>query len=101
MTPIMMVMMVPYLMMMVIPRAPNSTMAVVMSFLPPINPFIMMLRIFSNDPPPTWQILLGLLVAFAGAAASMWLAGKIFRVGMLMFGKPPNFRTLVRWVRMA
>lgn len=101
MTPIMMIMMVPYLMMMVIPRAPNSTMAVAMSFLPPINPFIMMLRIFSNDPPPTWQILLGLLVAFAGAAASMWLAGKIFRVGMLMFGKPPNFRTLLRWVRMA
>lgn len=101
MTPIMMVMMVPYLMMLVIPRAPNSTMAVVMSYIPPINPFIMMLRIFSNDPPPTWQIVLGLLVAIAGAAISMWLAGKIFRVGMLMFGKPPDFRTLLRWVRMA
>jgi ABC-2 type transport system permease protein len=31
----------------------------------------------------------------------MWVAGKVFRVGLLMHGKPPNFATLVRWVRMA
>jgi ABC-2 type transport system permease protein len=74
---------------------------VTLSFIPPINPFIMMLRIASNDPPPLWQILLSLAVATVGALAAIWLAGKIFRVGMLMFGKPPNFRTLVRWVRMA
>lgn len=61
----------------------------------------MMLRIASNDPPPTWQILLSLAVSALGAVLAVWLAGKIFRVGMLMFGKPPNFRTLVRWVRMA
>ncbi len=101
MTPIMMFMMIPYFMMIVIPRAPNSTLAVTLSFLPPINPFIMMLRIASNDPPPTWQILLSLAVSALGAVVAVWLAGKIFRVGMLMFGKPPNFRTLVRWVRMA
>ena len=101
MTPIMMFMMIPYLMMLVIPRAPNSTLAVVLSFIPPINPFIMMLRIASNDPPPLWQIVLALLVSIAGAVIAIWLAGKIFRVGMLMFGKPPDFRTLIRWVRMA
>lgn len=101
MTPIMMFMMIPYLMMLVIPRAPNSMLAIVLSFTPPINPFIMMLRIASNDPPPLWQILLSLLVSAAGAVVAVWLAGKIFRVGMLMFGKPPNFRTLIRWVRMA
>ena len=101
MTPIMMFMMIPYLMMLVIPRAPNSMLAVVLSFTPPINPFIMMLRIASNDPPPLWQILLSLLVSAAGAVVAVWLAGKIFRVGMLMFGKPPDFKTLLRWVRMA
>ena len=101
MTPIMMLMMIPYLMMLVIPRAPNSTLAVVLSFIPPINPFIMMLRIASNDPPPFWQILLALLVSIGGAVVAIWLAGKIFRVGMLMFGKPPDFKTLIRWVRMA
>lgn len=101
MTPIMMFMMIPYFMMIVVPRAPNSTLAVTLSFVPPINPFIMMLRIASNDPPPLWQILLSLGVAALGAIVAVWLAGKIFRVGMLMFGKPPNFRTLVRWVRMA
>ncbi len=101
MTPIMMFMMIPYFMMIVVPRAPNSTLAVTLSFIPPINPFIMMLRIASNDPPPLWQVLLSLAVAAIGAVVAIWLAGKIFRVGMLMFGKPPNFRTLVRWVRMA
>lgn len=101
MTPIMMFMMIPYFMMIVVPRAPNSTLAVTLSFIPPINPFIMMLRIASNDPPPVWQILLSLGVSALGAVLAVWLAGKIFRVGMLMFGKPPNFRTLVRWVRMA
>lgn len=101
MTPIMMFMMIPYFMMIVVPRAPNSTLSVTLSFIPPINPFIMMLRIASNDPPPTWQILLSLAVSALGAVLAVWLAGKIFRVGMLMFGKPPNFRTLVRWVRMA
>lgn len=101
MTPIMMLMMIPYFMMIVVPRAPNSTLAVTLSFIPPINPFIMMLRIASNDPPPLWQVLLSLAVAALGAVLAVWLAGKIFRVGMLMFGKPPNFRTLVRWVRMA
>lgn len=101
MTPIMMFMMIPYLMMLVIPRAPNSMLAIVLSFTPPINPFIMMLRIASNDPPPLWQILLSLLVSAAGAVVAVWLAGKIFRVGMLMFGKPPDFKTLLRWVRMA
>lgn len=101
MTPIMMFMMIPYFMMIVVPRAPNSTLSVTLSFVPPINPFIMMLRIASNDPPPVWQILLSLGVSALGAVVAVWLAGKIFRVGMLMFGKPPNFRTLIRWVRMA
>ncbi len=87
MTPIMMFMMIPYFMMIVVPRAPNSTLSVTLSFIPPINPFIMMLRIASNDPPPVWQILLSLGVAATGAVVAVWLA--------------PNFRTLIRWVRMA
>lgn len=101
MTPVMMVMLVPYLGMVIIPRNPNSTLAVVLSFIPPINPFIMMLRMASNDPPPAWQVAGSLAVAAVGVVVCMWLAAKIFRVGMLMFGKPPDFRTLVRWVRMA
>jgi len=31
----------------------------------------------------------------------LWFAAKVFRVGLLMFGKPPNLRTLIKWVRMA
>jgi ABC-2 type transport system permease protein len=61
----------------------------------------MVMRISSNTPPPVWQIGLALLIGVLAAAAAMWVAGKVFRVGLLMHGKPPNFATLVRWVRMA
>jgi ABC-2 type transport system permease protein len=61
----------------------------------------MMLRMASASPPPLWQSLLSVVVSAAGAVAMLWIAAKIFRIGLLMFGKPPNFATLVRWVRMS
>ena len=42
-----------------------------------------------------------ILVGIGGVWAVVWGAAKIFRIGLLMFGKPPNLRTLIRWVRMA
>ena len=46
-------------------------------------------------------MLLSIVVGVIGAYIGLWGAAKIFRVGLLMYGKPPNFRTLLRWVRMA
>jgi ABC-type Na+ efflux pump permease subunit len=101
MTPVMLVFMLPWLMWFFIADQPNSPAAVTMSFIPPINTFAMLLRITSNTPPPVWQIWLSIGVGIVGVYASLWFAAKVFRVGLLMFGKPPDFRTLVRWVRMA
>ena len=84
-----------------ISRDPSSVFATVISFIPPINPFVMMLRITSTEPPPTWQVLLSMVVGLIGVYLSVWAAAKIFRIGLLMFGKPPNFLTLIRWLRMA
>lgn len=101
MAPIMVVIMIPWILWLPISRDPNSLFAVVTSFLPPLNGFVMLLRLTSTSPPPLWQAWLSVAVGALGGWAAIWLAAKVFRVGLLMHGKPPSFRTLVRWVRMA
>jgi ABC-2 type transport system permease protein len=91
----------PYVLAPMIARAPNSALAVVVSFIPPVNSFAMMARLASATPPPTWQVLLTMLIGLAAATATVWFAGKIFKIGLLMHGKPPNFATLIRWSRAA
>jgi ABC-2 type transport system permease protein len=48
-----------------------------------------------------WQVALSMLAGLAGVVAAIWFASKVFRVGLLMFGKAPDMKTLIRWVRMA
>jgi len=101
MTPIMMCMMIPWLLWLPITRSPNSAFATVLSFLPPVNPFVMLLRMTSTNPPPLWQVWLSIAIGIASVFAALWFAAKVFRIGLLMHGKPPSFATLVKWVRMA
>jgi ABC-2 type transport system permease protein len=101
MTPVMVVMMIPWLLWMPITQRPDSTFAVVASFLPPINTFVMMLRMTSTVPPPLWQVWVSIAIGAVSVYAALWFAAKVFRIGLLMYGKPPNFATLVRWARMA
>lgn len=101
MMPVMMTMMIPWLLWLPITRDPNGIFAVVASFVPPINTFVMMLRMSSVTPPPFWQVWLSIAVGIAGAYAALWAAAKVFRVGLLMYGKPPNLPTLWRWIRQA
>ncbi len=101
MTPVMIVIMIPWILWLPISRDPNSAFATTLSFIPPISNFVMMLRLSSVAPPPFWQPVLGILVGLAGGIAVVWFAAKVFRIGLLMYGKPPNFGTLIRWVRQA
>ncbi len=101
MMPMMMVLMIPWLLMMPISRDPNSLLAIVLSFIPPISSFVVVLRMASSSPPPFWQIGAAIVVGIAGAYASLRFAAKVFRVGLLMFGKPPSIGTLIRWARMS
>jgi ABC-2 type transport system permease protein len=48
-----------------------------------------------------WQAILSVLIGVLGVFAALWAASKGFRVGLLMFGKPPSMATLVRWVRIS
>ncbi len=101
MTPVMMMMILPYIFFMPVIRAPNSLFSTITSFVPPISPFIMIMRVSSNDPPPTWQVMAAIVLNAIAVVLFLWFAAKVFRVGLLMFGKPPNLRTLFKWIRMA
>jgi ABC-type Na+ efflux pump permease subunit len=99
-TPIILLLIVPYVLTLVIGNQPDAPFAVIMSFLPPVNAFGMMARLASSSPPPFWQVLLSLLASIVAACMTVWFAAKVFRVGLLMHGKPPNLRTLIKWARM-
>lgn len=101
MTPVMALLMIPWLTWFVIQRAPNSAIATAMSFIPGINPFVMVIRLCGSEPVPTWQIPVAIAVGLLSVVIASWAAAKIFRIGVLMYGKPPNMKTLLRWVRMA
>jgi ABC-2 type transport system permease protein len=50
---------------------------------------------------PAWQIALSMVIGFAAVFVAIWAAAKIFRVGVLMYGKPPTPATLIKWIRYA
>jgi ABC-type Na+ efflux pump permease subunit len=101
MGPVMMLLVAPYLLAPMVMRSPNSTMAVVASFIPPTNAFVMMTRLASPTPPPAWHVLIAMALGLVAALGALWFAAKVFKVGLLMHGKPPNFATLIRWAREA
>jgi ABC-2 type transport system permease protein len=99
MMPITMTMMVPWLFWFPIVRDPNSTFSMTLSFVPPMSAFAMLLRLTSSSPPPMWQVGLSMAIGCAAAAAALWFASRVFKIGLLMYGRPPNFATLIRWAR--
>lgn len=101
MMPLMLILMVPWILWMPISRNPNSLLSVALSFVPPINTFAMLLRMASSAPPPWWQVWISIAIGVGTVVVAIWFAAKVFRIGLLMYGKPPNFATLIRWARSA
>ncbi len=99
MGPIMIVLIMPLILQVPIAQDPNSVLSTVLSFVPPVNAFVMLIRMASSSPPPLWQVGASLAVGVAAVFGAVWVAAKVFRIGLLMYGKPPNFATLARWVR--
>jgi ABC-2 type transport system permease protein len=98
-TPIIMLMVIPVMFAAPIAQDPTSRFSIVMSFIPPFNTFAMLLRLASSVPPPWWQVWLSIGVGLVSVLAAVWFAAKVFQIGLLMYGKPPNLATLIRWVR--
>jgi ABC-2 type transport system permease protein len=101
MAPMTILFIIPWILWMPISQDPSSTLSVVMSFLPPVNTFAMLLRMSSSMPPPLWQVWTSTAIGVGAVFCALWITAKIFRIGLLMHGKPPNFATLLRWVRQA
>ncbi len=77
---------------------PNSPNLVVASELPLLAPFVMFTRI-AVSAVPAWQIVLSLIINLAAAAFFAWAAGKIYRVGLLLYGRPPSLKQVVATLR--
>ena len=79
-------------------RDPDSPIIAVCSFIPFFTPILMTVRLCVLPPAP-WQIAVTCLVMVLSIAAVTWIAGRIFRVGLLMYGKRPNLPELIKWIR--
>jgi ABC-2 type transport system permease protein len=92
-----MFMMVPLLTMTFIPKDPNGTLARVLSWIPIYTPFAMMNRV--NADPPLFDLIGTTILLLASTAAALWMAGKIFRIGILRTGQPPKIVEMLRWIK--
>jgi ABC-2 type transport system permease protein len=77
---------------------PSGTTSTVLSLIPFCTPLIMYLRI-SMSMPPAWQILLSIAIMAVTIYAILWVASRIYRVGILMYGKKPNLPEILRWLK--
>ncbi len=77
---------------------PSGTAATVLSLIPFCTPLIMYLRI-SLAMPPAWQILLSIAIMAVTIYAILWVASRIYRVGILMYGKKPSLPEIARWLK--
>ena len=96
--PIIMFLVLPMLMMIYVIRAPDSTVSIILSMISFFAPIIMFMRI-SILMPPWWEVALSLAILTGSILAMVWLGGKIFRVGILMYGKRPGLTEVMKWIR--
>jgi len=76
----------------------NSIWSILASLFPPCTPIIMFLRM-GSETPPLWQILLSIVLMILSILALLWFSSKLYRVGILMYGKRATLPELMRWLR--
>jgi len=76
---------------------PHGTVATVFSMVPLTSPIVMLMRIPFGV--PLWQLLLSMAILFATFFFVVWFASKIYRVGILMYGKKPTYKELFKWLK--
>ncbi len=76
---------------------PDGPLAMWCSMIPFTSPIVMMVRIPFGV--PMWELALSIAILYASAIGLAWVAGRIYRVGILMYGKKPGYKELLKWIR--
>lgn len=96
-TPITIPIILAFLVMVTVMRDPNTPLAFWFSIIPFTSPIVMMARIPYGI--PLWEVILSLVVLYASFVGMVWMAAKIYRVGIFMYGKKPTLKELYKWVK--
>ena len=97
MLPIMMPIIFSFIIMTSNVNTPDSPIMVWASIIPLSSPIVMMSRIASS--PPFWQIALSMVSLIAGFILTTWVAAKIYRTGILLYGKKASWKEMIKWMR--
>lgn len=76
---------------------PNSSISFWFSMIPLTSPIVMMARIPFEI--PTWELILSIVILYATIIGTIWLSAKIYRTGILMYGKKTSFKEMIKWIR--
>ena len=95
--PLVMMLIIPFMLMFGLFRAPDATLTVALSHIPFFSPLLMFMRI-NVLTPPLWEILLNIAVMIATVFGAILVMGKIYKIGILMYGKRPTLSELWKWL---
>lgn len=98
--PVVMLVIIPLLFTLYIIGSPNSRLALILSLIPFFAPLTMFARVAVLTP-PAWQIALSIVLLLATILGMIWVAARIYRVGVLMYGKRPTLPEVLKWIRYA
>ena len=98
--PIILILVVSFYLFFPVSRSPDSSFSFWVSMIPFSAPVAMLVRIVTQTP-PFWQIALSLFIGFGSVLVIMWVASRVYRVGMLMYGKRASLPEALRWARQA
>jgi ABC-2 type transport system permease protein len=98
--PVMFVLMIPWFLMMPIIMNPESKLSVVLSLFPLFAPITMFVRVLVSEP-PLWHVALSIALSIGAIYSLFWVTAKIFRIGILSYGKRPTIPELWKWTKVA
>ncbi len=96
--PVVMLLVIPFILLQGVIQNPSSTKSVIFSLVPFFSPILMLGRIFTETP-PWWQITLSVVLMIGTFFGCLWIAARIYRVGILMYGKKFKLGEIVKWIR--
>ncbi len=80
-----------------VPEDPNGTVAILLSHIPFTSPVVMLMRIPYGV--PVYEQIISIIILYLTFVLCIWLAAKIYRVGILMYGKKPSYKELIKWLK--